>query len=209
MYNNLFEQHGPQKAVPPAKPWIMVTEGSDAAFSFPASPVQQPSRDHSFLMGENDSEMHEPGVMLGPQMRVPRPLGEGIESPCARVPQQNKVYEPRPVAEGKDDYNKYLERKLEHKLDHKLERLNEDATFNTTMTTLTSIDLPKGMHTWPAGADRQGTSEALPSAKLPGVPTASGPLDPGAYHKANTMLRRQMPHYHVRSSSLLCCLNSQ
>lgn len=35
------------------------------------------------------------------------------------------------------------------------------------------------------------------SAHLPGIPTVSHPLDPGPYHKANSQLRSQLPHYNV------------
>lgn len=35
------------------------------------------------------------------------------------------------------------------------------------------------------------------SQHLPGVPTVSHALDPGPYHKANALLREQLPHYNV------------
>lgn len=45
-----------------------------------------------------------------------------------------------------------------------------------------------------------GASEPIASAKLPGVPTVSRAMDPGAYNQANSMLRSQLPHFHVRAS---------
>jgi hypothetical protein len=38
------------------------------------------------------------------------------------------------------------------------------------------------------------------SQHIAGVPTISHPLDPGPYHKANAMLREQLPHYDVNVS---------
>lgn len=43
-----------------------------------------------------------------------------------------------------------------------------------------------------------GTSDAIASSQLPGVPTVSRPMDPGSYNQANAMLRKQLPHYKVR-----------
>lgn len=45
-----------------------------------------------------------------------------------------------------------------------------------------------------------GMSEPIASEKLPGVPTCSRAIDPGAYNQANSMLRSQIPHYHVCDS---------
>lgn len=213
--------------------------------SIPGSPqaAQTPS---SFLAGEVDSYMQEPGVMLGRNMRGARPLGEAFEYAARTlanprsaesgglpafsnhsIPEHSEAFTPRVVApsysprnmtpprsmeshvsgqaigEGRDEYNKLLERKLEHA---KADGHDEDA-LNTAMTTLTSLDLPSG------AMARVAASGPLPSEKLPGVPTVSGPLDPGAYHKANSMLRRQFPHYkvcwvHMRllCSKLICDL---
>lgn len=193
MYNSLFEQNAPQRSVAPAAPWIMVTQASDVPASFPGSPIH-PASPPSLILDDIDSEMHEPGVIL--PGRAPRPLGEGTESSRSReaapAAPQGTSHMPREQGPGetKLEYKKNLECKFGHKLEALRE--SEEVAFNTTMTTLTSIDLPKG------SMRCRTTSGPLPSDKLPGVPTASGPLDPGAYHSANAMLRRQLPHYHVR-----------
>lgn len=59
--------------------------------------------------------------------------------------------------------------------------------------------MPMGGHRSPrSGRYMHGDSAPLASKELPGVPTVSGLLDPGPYHEANAMLRRQLDHYNVR-----------
>jgi hypothetical protein len=48
------------------------------------------------------------------------------------------------------------------------------------------------------GRNMHGHSGPVAAQNLPGIPTVSGPLDPGPYNEANAMLRRQLPHYNVR-----------
>ena len=113
------------------------------------------------------------------------------------------------VGEGREDYPPYTPTTkglpFEYTPGRPLEPLHEEGSVGPSiMTTLTSIDVPRAMlSSLGTAGHRAATSEALPSDRLPGVPTASSMLDPGqrhgAYHDANEMLRKQFPHYKVRS----------
>ena len=193
VYNNLFEQDAPQRSVTPAAPWIMVTQASNVAPSFAGSPIhpgspQQPASPTSLVLDDLGSDMREPGVIMGSSTHPAGPLGEGTEPTRPHsAPHQAKGQ----MLKSSKVFRKYPEGKGEARLGSLKEA--EAFQFNTSMTTFTSIDLPKRDH---CSAHASGP---VPSEKLPDVPTASGALDPGAYHQANAMLRRQFPHYHVRT----------
>ena len=168
----------------PPSLWTMVTPKQPSSMA--GSPIQADSA-RSVAMDDLVPEVHDRGGITHRGVRSPRAIGEGIE------PARQQDSAPQGNARNPKPPKKMYKKHPEGKLDRRLSCLNEEFQFNTEMTTFTSIDLPRGVPCSPR------TSEPVASHRLPGVPTASGARDPGAYHQANAMLRRQLPHYKVRS----------
>lgn len=124
-----------------------------------------------------------------------RPIGEGV-NPYQSPPRQQDAQ--RPVAEGA----------APHYLSPTGGGLSYIEENMSSMTGNSGLDLAppppqRQSFMWGTGGHvGGGHSDAIASRDLPGVPTVSKPLDPGAYHQANVMLRKQMPHYIVRALTL-------
>lgn len=234
-FSSTAERHeprpAPQKA--PGKPWIMISQASDA---FSSAGTHQNTLHNTFGAMGDDVPQHgyihdsssDPEILLAPpRARKSRPrksskrskprhaLGESVDrfapdsdmceldmyddstSDGSSSPKLNRQEAEASHRSGRAVVESY-EYQPRMLYTRQLEPLDEEPTIHSTLTTM-SMGVG-GIMSSLGGVDKGLTAEALPSEMLPGLPTSSSPMDPGSYHQVNAMLRKQFPHYTVRSS---------